>query len=81
MKTLLVLAALLVMSACADSSLLGGAMKGDWKCSVRDSNGNPFFGVGKDKKTALERANWQCLSGSPYKQSCAPDPEYCEQMK
>ncbi len=81
MRTSLVLAILFLTTACADSALLSGAMKGDWKCSVRDSNGNPFFGVGEDKKTALQRANWQCVSGSPYKQSCTPDPAYCEQLQ
>ena len=74
-------ALLVVLTACGRDSLMLGGIRGDWKCSVRDSNGNPFFGVDKDKKSALDKANWQCVSGSPYKQSCTPEPAYCEQLE
>lgn len=53
----------------------------DWKCSARDSDGNPFFGVAADQQTALEKARWQCVSGSPYKQSCTAEPAYCRQLE
>jgi hypothetical protein len=56
-------------------------MRGDWKCAVRDSNGNPYFGVAKDKKAAAEKARWQCVSGSPYKQSCNAETSHCEQLE
>lgn len=68
-------------------SLLLGACSGspwvarDWKCSARDSDGNPFFGVAADKQAALEKARWQCVSGSPFKQSCTAEPAYCEQLE
>ncbi len=68
------------LSGCGSDPLVPGWMKGDWKCAVRDSNGNPYFGVDRDKQSALEKARWQCVSGSPYKQSCQPEPASCIQM-
>lgn len=69
------------LSGCASDPMVPGWMRGDWRCAARDSNGNPYFGVDSDKKAALEKARWQCVSGSPYKQSCEPEPAYCEQME
>jgi hypothetical protein len=69
------------------SAVLGGCtgatppwLAGDWKCSARDANGNPYFGVATDKQAAMDKACWHCVSGSPYKQSCTVEPAYCEQL-
>ena len=56
-------------------------LAGDWKCSARDGNGNTFYGVAADRQTALGKAHWQCVSGSPYKPSCKVEPAYCEQFE
>ncbi len=82
MKNLLLLVGgIVLLSSCANDSVVPGWMQGDWKCAVRDSNGNPYFGVAGDRKAAAEKARWQCVSGSPYKQSCDAQPPDCEQLK
>ena len=73
------LSSTIVLAGC--SSVLSPWLANDWKCSARDSNGNPYFGVAADKQAAMEKARWQCISGSPYKQSCQVDPRYCEQLE
>ncbi|MCU0736077.1 MAG: hypothetical protein MUF20_11250 [Methylotetracoccus sp.] len=83
MKNSLLLAAGIaaLLSSCSNDPLVPAWMRGDWKCAVRDSNGNPYFGVAKDKKAAVEKARWQCVSGSPYKQSCNAETSHCEQLE
>lgn len=78
---LLLLSIGLTLWACGRDPLLSPWMENDWKCSARDSNGNPYFGVGKDKNEAIEKARWQCVSGSPYKQSCTVEASTCEQLE
>lgn len=68
------------LSACGTDPLVPGWMRGDWKCAVRDSNGNAYFGIDQDKKSAQDKARWQCVSGSPYKQSCDAEASYCQQL-
>lgn len=74
-------ALILALNGCGGSFPLSPWMASDWKCSARDSNGNLYLGFDEDKKVALERARWQCVSGSPYKQSCIAEPKYCEQLE
>lgn len=82
MKNLLMLTGWIVLLAsCANDPTVPAWMQGDWKCTVRDSNGNPYFGVARDRNAAAEKARWQCISGSPYKQSCGAEPSSCEQFK
>lgn len=76
---LIALAALL--SGCAEDPLLSPALRMDWKCVSRDSNGNPFFGIHPDKDTALQRAQRECVLGSPFRLSCAAEPADCQQLK
>jgi hypothetical protein len=56
-------------------------MADDWKCGVRDSNGNPFFGFDRDRARAAEKALWQCVSGSPYKDSCKAESANCDRLE
>jgi hypothetical protein len=70
-----------VIFGCSPVSLKPPWMQNDWKCVVRDSNGNLFSGIDSTKDTAIERARFQCVSGSPYKMSCQDQPPDCEQLK
>lgn len=76
-----VLTVALALSGCSGDFATAPWLAGDWKCSARDSNGNPYFGVAEDKDAAMDKARWQCVSGSPYKQSCTVEPAYCEQIQ
>ncbi|MGY6214364.1 hypothetical protein ACW73L_04300 [Methylolobus aquaticus] len=69
------------LMGCADGLGVSPWLAGDWKCGARDSNGNVFFGIAASQEAALEKARWQCVSGSPYKQTCAADRSYCEQLR
>jgi len=53
----------------------------DWKCVSRDSNGNPFFSIQTEKNTAIERAQRECVLGSPFRLSCVTEPKDCEQLR
>ena len=69
------------LSGCGGGFPLSPTLANDWNCIARDSNGNPYFGIARDKQAAVDKARWQCVSGSPYKQSCKAEPAYCEQLE
>lgn len=78
---LLLLAIAVSLWGCSRDSLLTPWTENDWKCATRDSNGNLYVGFAKDKAAAIEKARWQCVSGSPYKQSCQVESSYCQQVQ
>ena len=78
---LLLLSTGLTLLGCSEDLLRPPWMKNDWKCVVRDSNGNLYSGIDTNKNVAMERARFQCVSGSPYKMSCKTEPPDCEQLK
>lgn len=70
----------LSVAGCGGAPLFPLASSYPWKCVLRDSKGDLFFGIDEDHQIAVKEAHRQCLAGSSFRQSCRVENSYCEQL-
>ncbi len=70
----------LLLVGCGGAPLFPLASTYPWKCVMRDSQGDLFLGIDRDRQAAIDEAQRRCRRGSAFKQSCKAENSVCQQL-